>query len=140
MTLWNGLRRSPIGAKKRAMVRTEEGSYPTFEHLLRLHRLDFWHNYNAQRSQPGWPDYTIFGVMWIAFVELKAVQVSGRVGKLSVAQERYRKVIETAGGIYRVFTLPTDWTALEEWLIGHTGIEVRGWAARQTAASGLVAS
>ncbi len=131
------LKRSAFGAKKRAMVQSEVSYYPTFEHLLRLHRLEWWHNYNAQRSQPGWPDYTVFGDGWLAFIELKAVRVSGTRGKLSEGQRRYKAVIEAAGGEYRVFVLPQDWNDVDDFLCGHTGLDIRDWAQRQRAGGGL---
>ncbi len=137
MTTWNGLRRAPIGAKKRAAVRTEEGFYPAWEHLLQLHRLEFWHCRVAQQSQPGWPDYVVLGQGWHAFVELKAVRVSGSRGKLSEGQRRYKAAIETAGAEYRVFVLPDDWADVDEWLCSKTGLEIRGWAVRQKAGVGL---
>jgi hypothetical protein len=143
VTTWNGLRRSPIGVKRRAMVRTEEGFYRTFEHLIRLHRCEAWHMTVAQMSQPGRPDYDVYGDGWYAQVELKARNpVTGRMGKLSAEQLAWKIKAERAGVEWHCFTLPDDWTLLEEWLISKTGIEVRGWASRQTAASrvGLVAS
>lgn len=119
--------RQPIGQAKRTQVRTEEGLYPTWEALLNLHRLDYWHCTVAQRSQAGWPDYVVFGVRWLAFVELKARSVTtGRRGRLKVAQERYKASIEAAGGEYRVFTLPDEWDEVDEWLNGHTNRGIWG--------------
>jgi hypothetical protein len=118
---WRDRKREPIGEKRRAAVRTEEGFYPTWEKLLRLHGLEFWHCTVAQRSQPGWPDYAVFGPGFMAFVELKATSVkTGRSGKLSSAQERWKAVIEAAGGEYRSFTLPGDWPVVDAWLATHT--------------------
>jgi hypothetical protein len=119
--------RKAIGEKKRSVVRTEEGYYPAFERLLQLHGLDFWHNTIAQRSQPGWPDFTIFGDGWHAWVELKARNlVSGRAGKLSHDQERYRDTIVRAGGEWRLFTLPDEWDDVDEWLNEKTHKNIRG--------------
>ena len=118
-------KRDAIGAKKRAQVRTEEGYYPAWEQLLSLHGLDYWHNTIAQRSQPGWPDYTVFGNGWHAWVELKARQVSGRIGKVSPAQLRYKASIEMGGGEWVSFVLPDDWSAVDDWLNGHTGKNIR---------------
>lgn len=110
------------------MNRTEEGFYPAWEQLLNLHRLDYWHCRVAQASQPGWPDYCVMGDGWLAFVELKArIPVSGKAGKLSPAQMRYRASLEAAGAEYKLFTLPGDWPAVEDWLTGHTGRVVQGW-------------
>ena len=121
----NGMKASPIGANRRAAVRAEEGFYPAWEQLLRLHRLDFWHCTVAQRSQPGWPDYVVFGLGWLAFVELKARSpVTGRRGKVSTAQERYQASVEASGGEWRTFLLPDQWDDVDRWLNGHTGREV----------------
>lgn len=118
---------SPIGEKKRAMVRTEEGLYPAWEQLLNLHRLDYWHNTIAQRSQPGWPDYTVFGDGWHAWVELKARSTTtGRMGKVSPAQLRYKETIERGGGEWVMFLLPDDWDRVDEWLNAKTGKDIWG--------------
>lgn len=121
----NGMSVSPFGEKKRAMVRTEEGLYPAWEELLRLHRLDFWHCTVAQRSQAGWPDYVVMGDGWLAFVELKATRQNGTRGKLSPAQRRYKDAIEGAGAEYQVFLLPDQWDDVDLWLGSHTGIVTR---------------
>lgn len=119
--------RQPIGEKKRAMVRTEESLYPAWEQLLNLHRLDYWHPAVSMRSQPGWPDYVVFGDSWLAFVELKArSSATGRRGKVSPAQERYRASIEAAGGEWRTFLLPDQWDDVDVWLNSHTGKEIWG--------------
>ena len=115
------MNRTPLGAAKRARQRTEEGFYPAFEDLLRLHHLDWWHNTIAQRSQPGWPDYTIFGDGWHAWVELKARSpITNRRGKVDAGQERYRASIEASGGEWMSFCLPDDWHDVDVWLNGHT--------------------
>ena len=79
------------------------------ERLLGLHHLDYWHCTVAQRSQPGWPDYAVFGSGWLAFVELKARREDNSKGKVSVAQERYRDAIRLAGGEWCSFLLPDQW-------------------------------
>lgn len=120
-------RRKPIGEKKRVAVQTEQGYYPAWEQLLRLHKLDWWHNYNAQRSQPGWPDYTVFGDGWHAWVEIKARNpITNRAGKVSPDQLRYKETIEKGGGEWLLFTLPDDWDAVDDWLCSKTGLEIRG--------------
>lgn len=124
--------RLPIGAAKRAQVRTEELLYPTWEQLLRLHRLDYWHCTVAQRSQPGWPDYCVFGDGWLAFVELKARSIATkRKGTVRVAQERYRDSIRAAGGEWKSFLLPDEWHDVDVWLNGHTGREIWGQEGRR---------
>lgn len=121
----HGMKTAPIGQAKRAAVQWESEQAKTFEQLLGLHRLDFWHCTVAQRSQPGWPDYVIFGDKWMGFVELKARnQITGRRGKLSTGQYRYKDSIEAAGGEWRVFTLPDDWDWVDAWLNGHTGRQI----------------
>lgn len=117
------MKRSPIdNGPKRKMVRWEEMQYPAWEAVLRLHGLDFWHCQVAQRSQPGWPDYVVFGRNWLAFVELKATNLeTGRRGKVSVAQERFKASIEAAGGEWRTFVLPNDNDDVDDWLNSHTG-------------------
>lgn len=118
----NGMRTSPIGATKRSNVQSEALYAKTFEELLHLHRLDFWHCTVAQRSQAGWPDYAIFGDGWLSFVELKARSlVTNKRGKVSAAQYRYKDSIEAAGAEWRTFCLPDDWAEVEAWLTGHTG-------------------
>ena len=103
----------------------EESFYPTFERLLNLHRLDFWHDFRTdKRSIAGFPDYEIYGDGWIAWVELKARQANGRRGKVSDAQHRYRESIERGGGEWRTFMLPDDFDAVNAWLKGKTGREV----------------
>lgn len=127
MIPWANKPRKGIGEAKRVIQHNEEGFYPALEQLFHLHRLDYWHNTVAMRSQPGWPDYTLFGDQWLAFVEVKARQASGRMGKLSPAQERYRASVLRAGAEYRVILLPDDWKETGEWLTAKTGIEARVW-------------
>ncbi len=117
---------SPYWNQRKAQQRVEEGLYPAWEELLGLHRLDYWHCTVAQRSQAGWPDYVVLGDGWLAFVELKARRLNGRTGKVSVAQERYKASIEAASGEWRSFLLPDEWDDVDDWLIGHTGREIRG--------------
>lgn len=120
---WNGLHRSPIGQKRRASERAETRVYgPALEELLHLHRLDFWHDTISQRSQPGWPDYTIFGDGWHAWLELKVRSpLTGRRGKVSDAQRRYQASIERGGGEWVSFVLPDDYDELDAWLNLKTG-------------------
>lgn len=120
---YSGLYRSGFG-QRRAQQRVEEGFYPAWEQLLGLHRLDYWHCNQTQRSQPGWPDYAVFGEGWLAFVELKARRVDGSRGKVSVAQERYKKAIEVAGGEWRTFLLPDQWPDVDAWLNERTGHDI----------------
>ena len=129
MTLpdWATKRRKAIGEPKRVMQRNEEASYKTLEDLWRLHRLDFWHCTVAQRSQPGWPDYVIFGRGWLAFVEVKARQANGRMGRLSAAQERYRASVIAANGLYLLVEMPDGLQEHGAWLTDRTDIEAKVW-------------
>lgn len=86
-----------------------------------LHGLDFWHCTVAQRSQPGWPDYAVFGNGWTVFVELKARSLlTGRRGKVSTAQERYKASIERGGNEWRSWCLPDDWNEVDTFLNART--------------------
>ena len=128
MTFWakrNGMKVSPIGATKRTNYQAEAEQARTFEELLNLHRLDFWHPTISQRSQPGWPDYAIFGRGWLAFVELKARSpATNRRGVVSVAQRRYQASIEAAGAEWCTFCLPDDFDELDSWLNERTGHDI----------------
>jgi len=126
-TSWNStLRRTAWGAKKRTTRQTEKAYSVTVEELFGLHRLDYWHCTVAQASQPGWPDYVIFGTGWLAFMELKARNpITKRAGRVDDFQRRYRDSIEAAGGEWRTFLLMDDWDALCDWLTAKTGIEAR---------------
>jgi len=120
-------KRAAIGEKKRTMVRTEEGYYPTWEQLLNLHRCDYWHCTVAQRSQAGFPDYVVLGEGWLAFVELKARSLTtNRAGKVSPAQLRYKQAIETAGAEWVIFLLPDEWHDIDVWLNAKTGKGIWG--------------
>ncbi len=118
---WLRKPRKPIGAAKREIHLVETSFYPTVEGLFRLHHLDFHHVTVAQASQPGWPDYTVFGDGWHGWLEIKAIRANGRPGKLDPAQERWRDTIIKGGGEWHCFTLPTDGKVLEVYLTGHTG-------------------
>lgn len=126
------IKRSAIGAPVRAMVTWEENYYPAFEALLGKHDCTFFHPTTNQLTrkrvgQKGWVDYTILGIGWHAFCELKAVNLdTGRKGKLDSDQERYRDEIILAGGEWRSFLLPNDWAEVEDWLNSHTGKNIRG--------------
>lgn len=122
-----GMRTSPIGAKKRVMVQTEKTFYPTVERLLLLHGCDFWRCESNQRSQPGFPDYEIYGEGWHAWLEVKARSLAtGRAGKLSPGQLRYKASIERGNGEYVHYLLPDEWALLENWLSFHTGKDIHG--------------
>lgn len=94
------LARTAFGAQKRQREQSEKRAAYLLEDLFRIHRLDFWHPTVSQMSQAGWPDYVVLGDGFHAFLELKASNAeTGRRGKLSAAQHRYREAIERAGGV-----------------------------------------
>ena len=116
---------APIGAAKRVIQRNEEAAYRTLEGLWRLHRIDWWHCTIAQRSQPGWPDFVVFGKGWLAFVEVKARQASGRMGRFDEERQgRYRDSIVSGGGEYVLLKMPDELEVHNAWLRERTGIEV----------------
>jgi hypothetical protein len=117
--------RQPIGAAKRERDLAEKREAVKFEQLLNWHRLDFWHCTVAQRSQPGFPDYVIFGLNWLAFVELKArSRTTDRAGRVSVAQERYKASIEAAGAEWRTWLWPDQMEETNDWLRARTHRDV----------------
>ena len=121
------MKRSPIGVAKRARYQAEAEQCRTLEALFNLHRLDYWHCTVAQRSQPGWPDYVVFGDGWLAFLEVKARSpITGRAGKVDDGQKRYKASIEAAGAEWRTFLLPDEWNAVDIWLNGHTAKNIWG--------------
>ena len=120
-------RRQPIGEKRKQAGRWEAEQAVQFERLLSLHQLDYWHCTVAQRSQAGFPDYVVFGKNWMGFAELKAVNPeTGRRGKVSAAQLRYKESIEAAGAEWRLFCLPDDWGEVDTWLNAHTDKPIWG--------------
>ena len=122
---WGYKPRKAIGEAKRQNQQHEAARAVEFERLLNLHGLDYWHCTVAMRSQPGFPDYAIFGDGWHAFCELKARNPeNNRKGRLSPGQERYKAAIEASGAEYRWFLLPDDWDAVDEWLNDHTGKDI----------------
>lgn len=110
-------------------VRTEETYYEAFEDTVLAHECWFFHPTTSHftrrhRGQKGYPDYTVFGEGWVAWVELKATSLAtGKDGRLAPEQRTYKAFIERAGGEYHAFTLPKDWPAIDDWLIGRTGKE-----------------
>ncbi len=121
----NGMRATPIGALAKARVQSEAAQAKTLEAVFRLHGLDWWHCTVAMRSQPGFPDYEIYGDGWRASLELKArSSATGKRGKVSPAQRRYQAAIERAGGEWVTFCLPDDWDAVDAWLNERTGHDI----------------
>jgi len=124
MNTWASPRR-PIGAEKKSRNLEEKTQAVAFEQLLGLHRLDYWHCTVAQRSQAGFPDYVIFGTGWLGFVELKArSRTTGKAGKVSAAQYRYKEAIEKAGGDWRTFLWPDEMDETNAWLKARTHRDV----------------
>lgn len=128
----NGMRATPLSnTPHRQQVQTEEGFYGAFEDLLLQAGCWFFHpttsHYTRRhRGQKGYPDYTVFGKGWHAWVELKATSLAtGKDGRLDAEQRVYREFIECADGEYHVFTLPGDWPVIEGWLSEKTGLPIR---------------
>lgn len=114
--------------KKRVLFQAERLYAGAFEDLLVQHRVEFWHDEDSLRSRPGYPDYTLFGHGWIAWVELKARSpMTGQRGRVSTEQRRYQRAVEIGGGEWRTFLLPDDWHEVDVWLNGHTGKGIWGW-------------
>ena len=119
------MRRSPIGQERTARYQAEQEQARAFEQLLSLHRVDYWHVNLPMRSKAGWPDYTLFGDSWHAWVELKAVSpTTGRKGKVSAEQWQWKAIIERGGGEWMTFTLPRDLEDANAWLRAKTGRQV----------------
>lgn len=124
------MKKTPLdNTPHRQQVKSEEAYYPAFEDLLLDHGCWFFHptmsHYTRRhRGQKDYPDYTVFGDGWHAFVELKATSLAtGRDGRLTPGQKDYKDIIERGGGKHYVFTLPADWPLIDQWLIAHTGME-----------------
>jgi hypothetical protein len=112
---------------KKERSRAEAVQSKTWEELLQLHKLDFWHCTVSQWSQAGWPDYVVFGDKWMGFVELKARSTTtNQAGRVSTGQRRYQASIQAAGGEWRHFLLPDDWQEVDEWLNSKTHREIWG--------------
>lgn len=135
----HGMRVSPIkrtssldNTPHRQQVQSEESYYDAFERTLLKHDCWFFHpktsNYTRRhRGQKGYPDYTVFGVGWVAWVELKATSLAtGKDGRLAAEQRTYKDFIERAGQEHIVFTLPRDWHAIDVWLNEKTGKDIWG--------------
>ena len=119
------MRRTPFGQKTTQRWQAEKEQMVAFEQLLFLHRVTFWHDYDARRSKKGWPDYALFGEGWHAFVELKATSpTTGRRGKVTAEQWQWKTIIEQGGAEWRTFTLPDDLDDVNDWLREKTGREV----------------
>ena len=125
----NGIKVSPMkrtssldSTPYKQQVRTEETYYEAFEDTLLKYDCWFFHPTTSHftrrhRGQKGYPDYTVFGPGWVAWVELKATSLAtGKDGRLAAEQRTYKEFIERSGGEYRVFTLPADWKAIDAWL------------------------
>ena len=67
-----------------------------------------YHPYNSQRSEPGFPDWTIVGPGGLIFRELKGIDVNGRLGRLTPAQRQWLDVLKAAGQDAGVWT-PHCW-------------------------------
>lgn len=135
----SALQRSAWGSKRRAGHAAEADQARTFEQLLLLHGLEWWHVNLPMRSRAGFPDYEIYGDAWIAWVELKARSLlTGKVGKLTPVQRAFHARIERGGGEVRVFRLPDDWDEVDSWLCAKTGRSIRRASASGRRCDGVV--
>ena len=131
-----GLRRSPIGADRRANVQHEAQQAKALEGdstrlgLFDLHRVDWLHfanvRYDRGSLKSGFPDYFLMGEGWLAFLEIKARDVvrNGRPGKLSAAQHGFHAKLRAAGADVITALLPDDLQVVNLWLRAKTGVVV----------------
>ena len=121
------MNRSAIGAKTRARNNQEQQQARVLEDAFRVCGLDWWHNTITDKwTRAGWPDYTVFGVGWHAWLELKASNPeTGARGKLMPEQRRWAETIEAGGGEWVTFCLPDDLDELYAWLYVKTGKRMR---------------
>lgn len=113
-TTYNGLKRSPIGEKRRSQYIAESKFQAMVEDLAALCGWTSFHLNLPMRSPAGFPDLVLFRDR-IVFAELKSRSPStGRAGKLSPAQIDYAHTIQRAGGEYYSWLFPDDWETLVE--------------------------
>lgn len=129
------LKRTPFGQKQRQRVQWEaqqatalEGT-PTSLGLFQLHHVDYLHLSAPMRDtgtlKAGHPDYLLIGKDWLAFLEIKARNLTtGRIGRLSAAQHVFHAKLQAAGAEVWTAWLPDDLKQVNDWLAAKTGIKV----------------
>ena len=131
----NGMKTSPIGAKRRSRVAWEQQQALTLEGtadrlgLFQLHHVDFLHLVTPQRDKgtlhAGHPDYLLIGENWSAYLEIKGRNLeTGRMGSMSAAQHRFHDKLKAAGQEVWTAYLPDDFDLVNQWLREKTGIVV----------------
>jgi hypothetical protein len=105
----NGLRTSPIGAKRRAEYITEANFQAMVEELAVTCGWTTFHVTQPRRSPAGFPDLVMFRER-VVFAELKSRSPqTGKAGRLSPWQIEYAHTIQTAGAEYYAWLFPDDW-------------------------------
>jgi hypothetical protein len=131
----NGMRTSPIGAKRRKAVQWEQEQATSLEGtkdtlgLFDLHKVDWLHCVTPRTDKgslrAGFPDYFLLGRDWGAFLEIKARnKENGRIGKLSPEQIVFHERLRRSGFDVMHALLPDDYQAVNLWLREKTGIVV----------------
>ena len=133
---WNSsLRRSPMGAAKRARVQHEAQQALALEGtsdrlgLFDLHKVDWLHCVTPRTDKgslrAGFPDYLLLGKDWMAFLEIKHGRVPGAkgIGRLDPSQIAFHGRLRAAGQEVLTAWLPEDLQAVNAWLFQKTGIE-----------------
>lgn len=108
------MRRSAIGEPRRKRENNEAQFQKRVMNLAQY--LGWWcfHMYHATRSPAGWPDLVLFRER-IIFVELKAKDARGRMGKLSPAQiEMSQRCFKAGAEYYALYDTEEDWTKIKE--------------------------
>ena len=128
------LRRSPIGEKVRQRVQHEAIQATALEGnktrlgLFDLHKVDWLHISTPQRDKgtlrAGHPDYLLLGDGWHAFLEIKARDDKGRMGRTRANQYAFHRKLQRAGAEVWIAHLPDDLDDVNLWLRVKTGIVV----------------
>ena len=106
------LKRAPWGEARKVTDLTEKAFQAQVIELATYLGWWCWHPYYASRSPKGYPDLTMFRER-VLFVELKARNAKGRMGKLMPEQIEMSHRCIKAGAEYYHWT-PDDWPEIEE--------------------------
>jgi hypothetical protein len=91
---------------------TEKEFGRQIEELARLSGWTYYHTWNSQHSQAGWPDYVLMKPPRIIYAELKTEK-----GKLTRAQENMLLMLNQCKQTAYLWR-PSDWNDIEEVLRG----------------------
>ena len=105
------LKRTPWGEKRKTTQQSEKAFQQQVIDLATLLGWWVWHPYYASRSPKGYPDLTMFRER-VMFVELKARDARGRMGKLMPEQVEMAHRCFKAGAEYYHWT-PEDWEEIK---------------------------